>query len=129
MYQRRRAESSMASLVVTNYHMLFIEKRLPAPSLFPCEIIVMDEGHEVPDIYRSTTDKRITQKGIEHAIQETFNIAISYPTVNEIVRSKINNSNILSNVKEFFNQVAMTYYSSGEDRCGICRIYVRRFLY
>ena len=115
MYQRRRAESSMASLVVTNYHMLFIEKRLPMPSLFPCEIIVMDEGHEVPDIYRSTTDKRITQKGIEHAIQETFNIAISYPTVNEIVRSKINNSNILSNVKEFFNQVAMTYYSSGKE--------------
>lgn len=100
-----RAKSENARVVITNYHLLFSDVKVGGGILGEYDILVCDEGHELPNVIRSCFEQEFSLsvvKNLKESLKklEKFGDEINVDALNNIIGILYNNSQALFKLLE-----------------------------
>jgi Rad3-related DNA helicase len=111
-YQLARQKADAAEIVVTNYHMLFSDLKTGGRILGAYDVLIFDEAHEIPGIYRDFLEEKIsmdTFNGIRNKVSEIGNMD---EDIKENFVGRIAMDWVLQSAQDFFYRVQKSLFTN-----------------
>lgn len=118
-YQRHKTKANNARIVITNYHVLFADIKVNRNLLPTYNILVLDEGHEAADIFRSFNESRAGITVIRN-IQKAYTTikrdeSEYFSTITEIDRGIQNMFNlVMSDCESYFESLYNSQFKDND---------------
>lgn len=104
-YYNYRNKSELADIIITNYHMLFADMKTGGMVLPKYDILICDEAHEMPDIYRDFLGYKIsvnTLKSLRNEISEVLN---GNKYLETMYADTVNTSYMIATAEKYFAEI------------------------
>lgn len=110
-HQQARDKALNNNIVVTNYHLLMSDIQANGSILGGYDILVCDEGHEIPNIIRDCFEKEFSN-GVVNDMKEKLDRLSPYGDLIDLNTLDIDMKQLTSNTKHMFKTIASSFSSS-----------------
>lgn len=115
-YAKHKSKIYSASVIITNYHMLFTDLNMDSGNLLPAyDYIVFDECHELADIYRDFKTESVSLATVRWLAKKTKEMLNKDKEVLGYYQGAVDLTKLLGFMDDFLIKIKNTYSTSKFD--------------